>query len=102
MGGVALLLAGAAVYYRTNLQPTIALSSTESEFTNMADAGKAALYIRWILDELQVQQHAPTMILADNHGAIKMANAQQPTKRTRHVEMKYFACLQWVEDEFIK
>ena len=102
MGGVALLLAGAAVYYRTNLQPTIALSSTESEFTNMADAGKAALYIWWILDELQVQQHAPTMILADNHGAIKMANAQQPTKRTRHVEMKYFACLQWVEDEFIK
>ena len=30
-----------------------------------------------------------------------MANAQQPTKRTRHVEMKYFACLQWVEDELI-
>ena len=98
MGGVALLMAVAAVYYRTNLQPTIALSSTESEFTNMADAGKAALYIRWILDELQIHQHSPTSILADNQGAIKMANAQQPTRRTRHVEMKYFACLSWVED----
>ena len=31
-----------------------------------------------------------------------MANVQQPTKRTRHVEMKYFACLQWVEDGFIE
>merc|ERR1712078_553680 len=30
-----------------------------------------------------------------------MANAQQPTRRTRHVEMKYFACLTWVEDGFI-
>ena len=79
MGGVALLLAGAAVYYQTNLQPTIALSSTEAEFTTMVDTGKAALYIRWILDELKVYQYAPTEILADNRGAIHMTNTQQPT-----------------------
>ena len=40
-----MMLAGAAVYYKTRLQPTVALSSTEAEFVNMADAGKAALYI---------------------------------------------------------
>ena len=79
MGGVVLLLSGAAIYYRTNLQPTIALSTTESEFNTMADAGKAALFIRWILDELQIHQYLPTPIKCDNHGAIKMANAQQPT-----------------------
>jgi hypothetical protein len=38
-----MMLAGAAVYYGTRLQPTIAQSSTEAEFINMADAGKAAL-----------------------------------------------------------
>jgi len=101
MGGVVLMLAGAAVFYRTHLQPTIAQSSTEAEFTNMADAGKAALYLRWILDELDIIQDLPTPILADNHGAIKMANAQQPTRRTRHVEMKHFVILQWTEDEFL-
>ena len=31
-----------------------------------------------------------------------MANAQQPTRRTRHVEMKHFAILQWTEDKFLK
>ena len=46
MGGIIMMLAGAAVYYRTRLQPTIAQSSTEAEFTNMADAGKAALYLK--------------------------------------------------------
>jgi hypothetical protein len=45
MGGIVMMLAGAAVYYRTRLQPTIAQSSTEAELTNMADAGKAALYL---------------------------------------------------------
>jgi hypothetical protein len=101
MGGVVFMLAGAAIYYRTRLQPTVAQSSTEAEFTNMADAGKAALYLRWILLELGIIQHSPTPILADNAGAVKMANANQPTRRTRHVEMKHFVILQWTDDNLI-
>lgn len=54
MGGVILMFAGAAIYYKTRSQPTIARSSTEAEFCNMADAGKAGLYIRWILKELRI------------------------------------------------
>jgi hypothetical protein len=45
MGGIVMMLAGAAVYYRTRLQPPIAQSSTKAEFTIMADAGKAASYL---------------------------------------------------------
>ena len=30
-----------------------------------------------------------------------MTNAHQPTRRTRHVELKQFAVSQWVEDEQI-
>lgn len=102
MGGVIMMLAGAAVYYRTRLQPTVALSSTEAEFVNMTDAGKAALYLRWILEELNVIQTKPTPILADNAGAIALCNAQKPTRRTRHVEQKYFVVLQWTDEEYLK
>jgi hypothetical protein len=101
MGGIVMMLAGAAVYYRTRLQPTIAQSSTEAEFTNMADAGKAALYLRWILEEMGIIMEQPTPILADNQGAVRLANAHQPTRRTRHVEMKHFIILQWTDDKFI-
>ena len=66
MGGVVMMFAGAAIYYHTRLQPTVALSSTEAEFVNMADAGKAALYIRWILEEIGLIQVDPTPICADN------------------------------------
>eukprot|EP00980_Cylindrotheca_fusiformis_P007805 scaffold1669_cov129-Cylindrotheca_fusiformis.AAC.16 len=44
--GVAILLSGAMVYYRSKIQPTVALSSTESEFTAMAETGKAFLCLR--------------------------------------------------------
>ena len=61
-----MMLAGAAVYYCTQLQPTVALSSTEAELVNMANAGKAALYMRWILEEIVLIQIDPTPISADN------------------------------------
>jgi hypothetical protein len=79
----------------------VALSSTEVEFAAAADAGKAALYLRSILQELGVEQLLPTVIYEDNNGARLMTNAQQPTRHTRHVELKQFAVLQWVEDEQI-
>ena len=48
-----------------------------------------------------MKQLLPTVIYEDNNGAQLMTNAQQPTRRTRHVELKQFAVLQWVEDEQI-
>ena len=95
------MLAGAAIYYRTQIQPVIALSSTESELYAMVDAGKAALYLRSILKELGLEQTTPTTLYADNRGARCLANAQQPTRRTRHVDIKQFVILQWTEDETI-
>jgi hypothetical protein len=83
------------------IQPTVAQFSTEAEFGFMTDAGKAALYIWSILEELQIEQIQPTQITVDNRGARQMTNAQQPTKRTRHVDMKGFVILQWTEGEQI-
>jgi hypothetical protein len=79
----------------------IAQSSTEAEFTNMADAGKVALYLRYILEEIGIIMDKPTPNLADNQGAVRLANAHQPTRRMRHVEMKHFIILQWTDDKFI-
>jgi hypothetical protein len=76
-------------------------SSTEAEFGFMTDAGKAALYMRSILEELQLEQVLPTQITVDNRGAQQLSNAQQPTKRTGHVDMKKFVILQWTEEDQI-
>ena len=96
-----MMLAGAAVYYQTQLQPTIAQSSIEAEFTNMADTGKATLYLKWILEELRIIMLSAALVHVDNQGAIRLANSRQPTRQTRHVEMKHFVILQWTDDKFI-
>ena len=91
--GFTIQLAGGTILYKTRYQDTIALSSTEAEFTAAAEAGKYILYVRSILDELGIEQHLATTLYEDNQGAPLMANAQQPTKRTRHMDIKTLASL---------
>ena len=92
-------MAGGAIYYRTRIQPTIALSSTEAEFAAMTDAGKAAIYLRSILDQIGLTQEHPTEIQVANRGARYLANAQQPTRNTRHIDIKQMIILQWTDEE---
>jgi hypothetical protein len=100
--GLVIMLAGGVITYKSKYQPTIALSSTEAEFTAASEAGKTTLYLRSILHELGFSQYLPTLLYEDNTGALHMANAQQPTRRTRHMDTKYFALQDWVEHDQIE
>ena len=99
--GIAIFLAGAVVAYKSKFQRTVALSSTEAEFSAACETGKMILYLRSILEELQVEQTQATVMYEDNMGALLMANSGQPTKRTRHVETSQFAILDWVQRDLI-
>ena len=97
--GLLVLLAGGAIAFKSKYQNSIALSSTEAEFTAAAEAGKTILYIRSILRELGYDSHAPTLLYQDNMGALFMATADQPTKRTRHIDTKMFAIQDWIKED---
>ena len=101
VSGIAFLLAGAAIVYKTLHQKSVALSSTEAEFYALAEAGKIALYIRSILNELGINQHHATPIFEDNQGCLFMAEARKPTKKTRHIEIRHYAILDWIEHDLL-
>ena len=96
ISGIAIMMAGASVVYKTILQRIIALSSTEAEFYALSEAGKLTLYVRSILNELGIPQHEATAIYEDNKGCLHMTQNQKPTKNTRHVDLRYFAVIDWV------
>ena len=55
-------LAGGTVAYKSRLQPTVALSSTEAEFMGACDAAKLLLYVRSILWDLGIPQEAASIL----------------------------------------
>ena len=101
VSGVTIIFGGAAAVYKTILQRTIALSSTEAEFYALTEAGKLVLYVRHVLKDLHLEQTEPTTIYEDNRGCLQMTKALKPTKRTRHVDSRFFAILDWVQTDQI-
>jgi hypothetical protein len=102
ISGMIIIMSGAAVIYKTRYQRAVALSSTEAEFVSAADTGKQLLYVRSILKDLGIDSAGPSDLMVDNTGAVFMIKAQAPTKRTRHVDIKYFALLQWSESQQLR
>eukprot|EP00986_Skeletonema_menzelii_P015723 scaffold12494_cov159-Skeletonema_menzelii.AAC.1 len=99
--GFCVRLAGGVVAYKSRLLPTVALSSTEAEFMGACDAAKVLLYVRSILWDIGIPQEAASLLYEDNDAATFMANANKPTPRTRHMDIRYFALTEWVERDLI-
>ena len=59
------------------------------------------LFIRSVLWDLHVPQEAATVLFEDNNGCTAMGNAQKPTPRTRHIDIKYFSLAEWVERDLM-
>lgn len=101
VSGVVIKLAGGAVLYKTSYQQTIAQSSTEAEFTAAVDAAKYILYLRTLLSEIGLPQESATVLYEDNQGALLMGQAQKPTRRTRHMDTKFFGLQDWIKRDLI-
>lgn len=99
--GLVARLAGGTIIYNTKIQDTVALSSTEAEFIAACDAGKDCLYIRSILNDINIPQVDATIIYEDNQEAIAMANAGKPIERAKHINTRHFALQSWVEQDLI-
>jgi hypothetical protein len=99
-GGV-IMVAGCAVGYKTKFQQAIALSSTEAEWVAACEIGRMVLYFRSLLEDLGQPQHHATTLYEDNRGALYMANQQQASNRTRHIDIKHFALIDWVEQDLM-
>ena len=60
-----------------------------------------ALYLRSIFYELQVPQPFTTVTYEDDRGALLTASAAQPTKQSRHIDIREYAILDLVERDLI-
>jgi len=101
ISGMCLYFAGAPVVYRSHFQPKISQSSTEAEFIDTAKAGKLALYLRYMLNDLGINKSHATTLYEDNTAAVTMANASCPTRRTHHMKIKHFSLLDWVSIDLL-
>ena len=89
-GGFAYMLAGGCISHQSKRQDVVALSSCESEYMAMSEAGKEALWLRWFLEELGYRKcHLPIILNADNQGAIALAKNPHDNRRSKHINVRH-------------
>ena len=90
-------LASGAVSWKSNLQHTIALSTTEAEYMAVTEGAKEALWLRGLLEDLGVIQDYVD-VYCDSQSAIHLAENQVTHNRTKHIHVRFHKIRQLVED----
>ncbi|KAD7479992.1 hypothetical protein E3N88_03128 [Mikania micrantha] len=87
---------------RSKKQSVVSRSSAEAEYRAMATTVSEILWMRWLLNELDVKQNGPTPLFCDNQAARHIANNPVFHERTKHVEMDCYFVRERVESQEIQ
>jgi len=82
-------LGNAAVSWKSKLQHTVALSSTEAEYLALSAAVREALFLRNLLGDLHPAAAGTITLFEDNQSTIKQAYNLQSSDRTKHVDIRH-------------
>jgi hypothetical protein len=93
--GIVIMLGGTAIFAKTRIQCTTALSSTEAEIIAGCDAGEVIKYFRQVFIDLRFPLSGPTLTGEDNEGTIVVASHHSSSGRTHHLDIQYFATQEW-------
>ena len=75
---------------KTKKQPTIALSTCESEYMVLAKTTQESLYLLQLLNGMDPQQrYEPAKILGDNEDAIALSKDPVNRQKCLHIDIKY-------------
>jgi hypothetical protein len=100
--GFIIFLLGAPILWRSKVQASVALSSTEAEFYALSEAAKEIKFIVQVLISMGIPVKLPVIVRVDNAGAIFMSENVSTSSRTKQVDTRYHFVREFVEAEFVK
>ena len=104
--GFAFVWAGAAITWKSKLQPTVAVSTTEAERKAASEAGRDALWLKQLVPAIWGDKSspdtidgsagtnqwpsdaaAPVSIFTDSQSALALVNNPMMTQRSKHIDV---------------
>ncbi|KAA8906874.1 hypothetical protein TRICI_005058 [Trichomonascus ciferrii] len=87
--GYVFMLAGGPISWRSSRQPSVTLSSAESEFVALSEAVKDALWLKPVVRERRLKLAENLVIYEDNTACINISKNPVLHHRTEHVDTRY-------------
>ncbi|KAL5576689.1 hypothetical protein UlMin_018388 [Ulmus minor] len=85
--GYIFTLFGCTVSWKAQLQPVVALSTTEAEYIAATESVKEAMWLKGLVGELGCV-HDKVEVFCDNQSSIHLTKNQMFHERTKHIDIK--------------
>ena len=90
------------VSWASHKQPQTADSSCYAEYISLHDASHEAIFLRQLLDELNMPLSEPTPLYGDNDAARQLIEDQRWHSKVRHFRVKYHSTRELVDFDELK
>ena len=100
--GLIVYCGGVPIAWKSKGQKAVSLSSTESEYYAMSELCSEIIYIKQLLEFLQIDINYPIIIRVDNVGAMFLANNPVLSQRTKHISVRHHFVREFIEDGILK
>eukprot|EP00043_Microstomoeca_roanoka_P020224 m.241802 g.241802 ORF g.241802 m.241802 type:complete len:243 (-) comp17131_c4_seq84:277-1005(-) len=90
------------VSWQSSRQSVTALSSAEAEYIALTEVTKDVLWLRCLMEELDLKQEEATPIYTDSKPAMDIANTTQMNKRTKHIDIRAHFIRDKIRDGIIR
>jgi hypothetical protein len=97
--GWSIYVGGSLVYWRTKTQPITAQSSAEAELIAITDAVKNGLWLKRLLQELNLPVKKESVIECDNLPAIQLLQGSRRKEMVKHLEVRYFFVVELIQSQ---
>ena len=99
--GYAFTIYGALICWKSRLQPTVALSTTEAEYMASTNAACQAIWLSKILSDFKIPAQ-PIILFNDNMGSVLLAQNPIYNEKSKHIDIKHHFIREKVQDGAIK
>jgi Cu/Ag efflux pump CusA len=98
-----IMLNNGAIAWKSRCQPTVALSTMESEYMAITEATKELKWIRTLLVELGYakDENKPTNLFSDSQSAIALAKNPVSHARAKHIDLCHHFVREAIQDGII-
>ena len=87
--GYVIMLNNGAVAWRSQRQPTVALSTMEAEYMALTEATKELIWMHGLLTELGYENENPTDLFTDNQSALALSKNPVSHARAKHIDVRH-------------
>src|SRR5271169_784335 len=87
--GILFFLANGIIFFQSQNQSVIAMSTMEAEYMALSEAAKEAIFLIKLLHSLKLDAHPPVLIKTDSESALDHVKNNVKHARTKHIDIRH-------------